>query len=438
MKTLPILFTAWAAATSATALTLSEAQARLFRDNPDLAVLRLEAEKAVSQATEAEGAWFPSVDALGNYSFTTESSRLRFDLPFPAPGGTTLDRSLGDQDRVELGLDATVPLFTGFTRGYAIEARQAQARSRENLTLAAQNQFSLRLALLFHGWQLAGAQARYQAKVAGHARDLQKQLADFVKAGTAVRSRALAAEARALAAEVDRLAAENARDSLALEVLDFIGRGDPEVTLTALVPDTAEAAPAPWENDASATPSMERPEERAYVDGILQSRLGAKALRGQKLPQIYGMAGMRYANPGLNMAEDEFMAYGLAGLQLKWNLFDGFRNRQQRKQLDLQARVLEEQRRKQRNEWDKARQGARLQYARWTAQFEAARASREAAASAAQDLQKQLDLGLSTETELTEARNNEARAELVMEQARTFRKLALLQWEYAAGRELRF
>ncbi len=37
-----------------------------------------------------------------------------------------------------------------------------------------------------------------------------------------------------------------------------------------------------------------------------------------------------------------------------------------------------------------------------------------------------------------EARNNEAKAGLVVEQARTFQKLTMLQWEYAAGKEMRF
>ena len=47
---------------------------------------------------------------------------------------------------------------------------------------------------------------------------------------------------------------------------------------------------------------------------------------------------VRYGNPGLDLNGDAFMAYGLAGVQLRWNLFDGFRNRQQRRQLRLQAR----------------------------------------------------------------------------------------------------
>lgn len=434
------------AAVPACALTLSEAQALLFRDNADLAMLRLEAEKAASQAEEAKGAWFPSVDAVGSYGFTTETPRLRLDLPLPAPGGATLERSLGDQDKVEVGLDATVPLFTGFSRGHAVEARQAQARAREAQSRAAHNQLSLRLAALFYAWQLASRQAEYQAKVGEHARQLAAQLGGFVKAGTAVRSRALAAEARARAAEVDFLAAEGTRDSLALEVLDFIGGGH-EAAATGtgpavagvsgiLVADTTGPGAPPWLDAPEG--GGHRPEEHALEESLLQARLGAKALAGQRLPQIHGMAGIRYGNPGLNMNDDEFMAYGLAGVQLKWNLFDGFRNRQQRRQLHLQARVIEEQRRKLRNEWKKALETSRLQHARWSAQLEAAQASREAARAAAADLQLQLESGLATEVDLTEARNHEARADLVVQQARTFQKLAQLQWRFAAGREMRF
>jgi outer membrane protein TolC len=391
------------------------------------------------------------VDALGNYLFNTETSRLVLDIPGPGGvGGTSINRVLSDHDQAELGVDATVPIFTGFARGYDVESRQAQARSRESETLAARNRLSLRLAMLFAGWQLADAQARYEARVVAYSRKLEGQLADFVRAGTAVRSRALAGQARTRSAEVDRIAAENTRDSLALEVFSFLGRGlDSALGSSDLKADTTPAPAPPWESPSEGDPGdrgsgaagdsgTSRPEERAYEEGIHGLRLGQKALAGRRLPQVLGRVGVRFANPGLNVAKDEFMAYGQAALQLRWNIFDGYRNRQQRVQLELQARSLEEQRRKQRTEWEKARRSARQQYARWSAQWDAARAAREAARSAADDLQRQFELGLATEVDLMEALNNEARSELVMEQARTFRKLAMLQWEYAAGREMRF
>jgi outer membrane protein TolC len=420
-------------------MTLHEAQETLIRDNPDLAVLKLEVERAQDQALEARAAWLPSVDALGSYGYTTETSRLSLDLPFPPPAGTHIDRPIGDHDKVEAGVDASYALFTGFARGSNVEARRAGVRAREAQWRGARNQMSLRLAALFYAWQLAGSQAAYQEKLLQYARESEKQWWDFVKAGTAVRSRALGAQAKSRAVEVDLLAAQNTRDSLAYEVLAFLGDPDP-----AGLPDSA-GAPGGLEPDTSAPPApaweavaADRPDAEALDQAARQARLGAKALFGQKLPQLYGVAGLRYANPGLNLAGDEFMGYGLVGLQLKWNLFDGARNRAQRGQLDVQARVLAEQKRKLEQDWRKAMATSRLQYARWTAQYEAARASREAAGAAAADLKKHLDAGLATGLDWQEARNNVARAEMSMEQARTMQRLALLQWDYAAGKELRF
>jgi outer membrane protein TolC len=421
------------AAAAPRALTLREAQDILVRDNPDLIVMKLEVERAEDQMREARAAWLPSVDALASYGYTTETSRLSLDLPLPPPAGTKIDRPIGDHDRVEAGVDASYPIFTGFARGRNVEAKRLGAKAKDAQWRAARNQMSLRLASLFYAWQLANSQADYQGKLLEHARELEKQLQDFVKAGTAVRSRLLGAQAKSRATEVDLLAAQNARDSLAYEVVAFLGGKGSWDSAAALTADTsAPAEPAP---DSSGS---FRPDAEALDLGAAQARAGAEALLGQKWPQLYGMAGWRWANPGLNLAGTEFMDYGLLGVQLKWNLFDGARNRAQRGQLDVQARELAEQKRKLEQDWRKAMAIARLQYARWGAQYAAAQASREAAQAAAADVKRQMDAGVATGVDWLEARNNEARAGLAMEQARTMQRLARLQWDYAAGKELRF
>ncbi len=445
MRLAPPIFAAalLAAVAAPRALTLGEAQAKLFRDNPDLAVLKLEIERAEDQVAEARAAWLPSIDALGTYSYTTETSRLQLDLPFPLPNGTHMDRALGDHDRVESGVDASYALFTGFARGRRLESQRLGVKVREAQLRAARNQMSLRLASLFYAWQLAGAQAAYQEKLLQHARELEKQSQDFVKAGTAVRSRLLTAQARSRAVEVDMLTARNTRDSLAFEVLAFLGdrtdaapEGDPGDSSAAmsLLADTSALPDTAWK----APGEQARPEAEALDWGAAQARTGAEALAGQKWPQLSGSAGWRYANPGLNLAGDEFMNYGILGLQLRWNLFDGSRNRAQRAQLDVQARELAEQKRRLVQDWRKAMATARLQYSRSLAQYQAALASREAARAASADLKRQTEAGVATGVDWLEARNNEARAELAMEQARTLQRLARLQWEYAAGKELRF
>ncbi len=423
---------------TASALDLHQAQEVLFRDNPDLSILRLEIERAQDQVQESQAAWLPSVDALGNYTYTTEVSHLKLDLPIPPPTGTHLDRPIGDHDKVEVGFDVTYPLFTGFTRGRNVQAKRAGVKSREAQSLGARNQMSLKLASMFYAWQLANAQAEYQGKVLEHARDLAKQLNDYVRAGTAVRSVALGADAKAKAAEVDELSAESLRDSLAYEVLDFLGARDSAVSIgaTTLEKDTLAGGEPDWK--AEDVGAALRPDIEALDQSVAQTRLGESALAGQKLPQVFGMAGFRYANPGLNLAGDEYMPYGILGLQLKWNIFDGTRNRAQRLQLEVQAREIQEQKRKLILDWKKIMATAKLQYARGTAQYAAAQASREAARASAVDLERQFNAGVATGLDWTEARNNQARAELMMDQAKTLQRMAVLQWEYAAGKELKY
>ncbi|HKP98229.1 MAG TPA: TolC family protein [Fibrobacteria bacterium] len=420
------------------ALSLHDAQEILFKDNPDLTVMRLEVERSESQLQEAKAAWLPSLDAIGNYTYTSEVSHLTLNLPIPPPNGTQMDRPIGDHDKAELGLDAGYALFTGFSRGKNVEAKRAGVQAREAQWRAARNQMSMRLAALYYAWQSAGTQAAYQEKALEHARELQKQLQDFVRAGTAVRSRALAAEAKAKASEVELLSYQNMRDSLAYEVLDFLGGGDSSGTVSPdmLTRDTAALPEPAWDTADAASPR--RPETEAIDRSMAQARYGSQALSGQKLPQLFGMAGVRYANPGLDLDGDEFMPYGVLGLQLKWNLFDGAKNRSQRKQLEVQGRILKEQQRKLGNDWRKAMLTSRLQYSRWSAQFEAAKASRAAAAASAADLKRQFEAGVATGLDWLEATNNQAWAEMMMEQARTMQRLALLQWQYASGKELRF
>ncbi|MEO7424703.1 MAG: TolC family protein [Fibrobacteria bacterium] len=422
-----------AAALPGHALSLHQAQEILFQDNPDLSIQRLEIERSQEQLSEAKAAWLPSLDALGNYSYTTEVSHLKLNL-----GGANIDRAIGDHDKMELGVDASYALFTGFARSRNLDAKRAGVKAKEAQWRGTRNQMSMRLAGLYYAWQLAGSQAAYQEKVLHYSQELEKQLRDFVRAGTAVRSRALTMEARAKASEVDLLTSQNTRDSLAYEVLDFLGgrEGNFPASPDVLARDTSALPEPDWSRTDTA--QTRRPEMEALDQSIAQARSGSRALLGQRLPQLYGLAGFRYANPGLDLAGDAYMPYGLLGLQLRWNLFDGAKNGAQRRQLDVQARELQEQKRKLDHEWNKAMLTSKLQFSRWSAQFEAAKASRDAAEAAAADIKRQFQAGVATELDWLEAANNQARAEMMMEQARTMQRLALLQWEYASGKELRF
>ena len=288
---------------------------------------------------------------------------------------------------------------------------------------------SLRLAALYTAWSNAEQQANFQNKTVEYAEQFLQQTEKFWKAGIVVKTQTLSAAARLRSAELERLAAGNTRDSLALELQNLL-----QISLLNTKPDSLTFASDTIGN-INAT---ERSEIIALSFTEKQLESQRKSLGGQKLPQLFGLLGYRYANPGLNQTEDKFMNYGLAGLQLKWNLYDGLKNRSQSQQLNLQKQIIETQKQKQLSEFNRSLETARLQISKWDKQYLAAQATYEATNALAEDLHKQQGNGLATALEWLEAKNSAAKAELQMKQALNLKNLAMIQWQYAAGKELQF
>ncbi len=419
--------------TSLYALSLHDAQTQLFKGNLDLAILDLQKSQLTEAKSEAQAIWHPSIDAFGNYNYTTEVGHLTLPLQPPLQ---PIQRELGDHDRMEFGIDATYPLFTGFAGQNNIRSKKFAIASQEANIKALKNQMSLRLAGLYTAWSNADKQANFQNKTVEYAQQFTQQTEKFWKAGLVVKTQTLAAVARLKTAELELLATQNTRDSIRLELQSFL-----QVSLENNKPDTVIITALKTETESNLyDTSQNKVHAEIEALSLTQQQLDyqQKALGGQKLPQLFGMVGYRYANPGLNQTDDKFMNYGLAGLQLKWNLYDGTKNHSQRQQLRVQKQILETQKQKQISEFNKALAASQLQINKWDKQIIVVQASWEAANALAEDLRKQQGNGLATALEWLEAKNNLAKAQLQMEQAQNLKNLAVIQWQYAAGKELQF
>ena len=69
-------------------------------------------------------------------------------------------------------------------------------------------------------------------------------------------------------------------------------------------------------------------------------------LKSRKLPMIYGFGQFGYGNPGLNMLNDKFDTYYLVGARLKWDILDWNTNNRNRRNLELQQKLIENSKRK--------------------------------------------------------------------------------------------
>lgn len=421
--------------THAAPLTLGDAQQWLFQNNPDLQSAGIEITRAEIGLSESRSAYWPSLDASANYSATSATNRLDLNLPFPPPQGTQVSRDLGDHDRWETGLDLTYPLFNGFSRERQIDARRHALEAQKARLQGQRNLASLKLAALYYSWQAASASLDFQDAQCRFGEAALAVAEDQKKQGLNSDRAVLAARSRLLASQSDRIAAANQIDSLQWEASQLLHNPSEwnwsRDTVTERLPDSLS-------QDGLAAEAQARPETMALSLQGQALQATEAALKGQDWPTLGAMAGLRYANPGMNLAGTEPMGYALAGLSLKWNLLDGGRQRSQRADLRQRELQLNLEAAKLKSEWRKGYSLAARQYRRWRNQSLSAQAALEAAERSLFDARKQMTQGMATALDTLETSAQAERARMSRKQSLAMQKLAYCQWRFARGDTLNF
>jgi outer membrane protein TolC len=344
MKSLRPLFFIFicAALAGAKELSLHDAQAALFANNLDLMVAGQQVQIARLSLSETRATWQPSLDFFANYGYQTKKPKSQLNLPAsvvstlpPAMAsalGTPMEINM--QDRTELGIDLSYPLFAGFTRLNAQKAKQLGVDGQQAAFSALKNQLSLRLALVYFRWEVGRKQCAVQQALVNQLAALAAQRSEQYKGGTIAKSALLDAQARKETAAVDLMASFDLVDSLKTELMNLIQSSD-----SSIFPQTY-AFPV---IDTTGTLNTGRPELVALDKSNEQLAATKSILAGSRLPFVAGKAGYHYGKPGLNNGINEFMDYGVAGVNLTWNLYDGMKTHAQKAQIDAQQEMLKKQ-----------------------------------------------------------------------------------------------
>ncbi len=409
-------------------LTLPEAQTMLRQNNPDLQAAIAQVRASHAAVAEARAAWLPSLDAVGSYHYATEVGQIEFPLPNP-PGGT-LSRELGDRDRAEAGIEVGYLVFAGGARRHEGRARREESAAAEARVRALTNRLVLQLGMQYLAWELACHQSELSLRLLA-LREAQVKRTEAMRiqgmATSAALAGALAAEATALA---ERAETEGRRDSLAAELSYLIGVEVENYRPVAYEIPNEWPAPEPTETESA--------EARAMRHGLESLRAGREAVSAQRWPRLGATVGWKYANPGLNIGSDEFMDYGHAGFSLRWNLFDGMRRRAQVRQLDARSEAMRHELSRVEAGFSKARKLAKIQVNRWKTAERAAAASVAAAVAYAENVRELAAGKMISDVEVTEADTRVLQAQQAEAAARMRVRAARLQWQYAAGMELKF
>ena len=89
-----------------------------------------------------------------------------------------------------------------------------------------------------------------------------------------------------------------------------------------------------------------RPEILLFSDRQAQLKTRMNLLEKERNPRIFGFGQAGLGKPGLNMLNDDFDTYYLAGVGLKWNAFDWKQTHREKQILELQQQAIQHQKEK--------------------------------------------------------------------------------------------
>lgn len=89
--------------------------------------------------------------------------------------------------------------------------------------------------------------------------------------------------------------------------------------------------------------NINRPEMDLFNLQKQQIAVSEKLIAKKNIPKVLGFASGGYGNPGLNFLDNSFQAYYMVGVKLNWNIFDWNTTKKQRKSLQVQKEIIDNQ-----------------------------------------------------------------------------------------------
>jgi len=313
--------------------TLAPAWQNLLATHPAVASSQSREEARRSAVAGTRASLLPRLDATAGYQYVTEVPSLDLTLPL-GPGGTpvSMHKELGTHNRTDLGLTASYVVFSGFSQA------SAQAREERGLEAAQldsrqlRSQLALQLGLLDLSLRSRFVDLRQKRE---RLTVREAWLANWqarAKSGIATKAQVLNAKAEMLAARTDTSALRRQIDSLRTEFTSLSGTpwagNEADTALDKICPEAVpSAAQEPWSARSLKTQARTIEESRSVATAA-------------KYPWITASLSAKAGDPGVNQTEG-WMTWGVAAVQMQWNLFDGFERSSTSGRLRSEARTLE-------------------------------------------------------------------------------------------------
>jgi outer membrane protein len=318
--------------TAQTILSFDELRTYAIQSSEQPRLARLRIEQREHELAELQARRLPSLTVSAAYTHISESAGIDFDIP----GLPSRRISFGDGNVYDLGLTASVPLFTGFRMSHLAEARKHGIQLAREEVRAREIEAILRASALYRQAQLALLRERIYDEQLRHLAEQQRLLVQLHEQGQAMSYDTLVLSTRMAELELARSGSRRDYRNSLLTLSAHLSIDQPfDVEHVVRVED----AFADSERERLLlTASESRPDLRLLSAAASVQHELSQAERASLYPTVSAVASLRYGRPGVDQIANDWMQYYTAGLSLQWKLWAWGADRHA-----IEARTIDEQ-----------------------------------------------------------------------------------------------
>lgn len=283
-------------------------------------------DKALSASLTAERAYLlPMVNLNGQATWQSDVTSVDIGFPADLPFNIDLDIPQPSRDQYKLSLDLTQRIYQGGAIHLQEKARELEFAIQQEQLKAGINAWQQQAADCFY--RIRGLETSSAIIMAYHedltARKRSVESAMVHGVADQISGELLAAEVLELEQQLDELGrAVRAQRSLLVTLT-----GDSSLLYRSLRPTAL---------NVDTTLNFRRPELQITDLQIRQLETAGELLTSSGLPMITGFGQLGYGRPGLNMLDDAFAPFAIAGIRMSWALWDNRMKKHRRDALSFQ------------------------------------------------------------------------------------------------------
>ena len=390
--------------------------------NPVIAAGKSQVEESRLDAKSTSRSTLPQIDFDASYRHVSDVAQLEFP---PNPLGLT-NVNMGVYDNYETGLTASYLLFGGFAQKNLVEMKDKTVElNNQQLT---KTEKSVALEVIIKYRQVQNYQLEVEALNAARQRiSLQvKRIKALVHQGMALALDTLSLSLSKLNNDQKIIAAQANLETSMQELATLVGK---EIAVDKKVAITEDNLISLFDAEMNNDLQMLNTQK-----GMMQSNQAIT--KSGYYPKIGLFAGVKYAKPGVNPIQNDWMTYGVWGVNLNWNLFKWGSDHLKSQSQKAAINAIEFHYQNLTNQLKTKYDAAVREYKALQEQNKVASTARDLAKRKMEIIQSRYNEGMSSVTEFNDANLELTDAEINLQRQSILLAIKLSEIDYLSGKSI--